>query len=341
MIIFFRLDVSSKIGTGHLVRCSALADEFTKRNAKCFFFVRDLDIDVRKTILSAGNDCVLLDPNLSLAGEEFLKEVELKRPSLIVFDHYEINSDFESKCSQFSKVLVIDDLRGRNHVYDFFVDPSYRESDSAIKTEHIGDGEMLGPKFALLRSEFRLFREQKKLLNKGRPKATRPRIMVFFGGTDPLGAYSSFFKLVEDKPHYFSGKDWKVVMTKNHPNFALKLPEFIQILRQPNMAEVMISSDFYFGSGGTVTYERMCLGLSGIVFAMADNQIPMSRALSLAGYHHFMGIFSQENLEKGLKFLQQAHLDAETFHQQSRISEDLVDGMGIPRIVDIIMGNYK
>ena len=46
------------------------------------------------------------------------------------------------------------------------------------------------------------------------------------------------------------------------------------------MAEIMSKSDLCIGAGGSTSWERCCLGLPTISFAIADNQIEIAEQLS-------------------------------------------------------------
>jgi spore coat polysaccharide biosynthesis predicted glycosyltransferase SpsG len=46
--IAFRLEASSKIGVGHLMRCLALSEELTRKNHKCIFIINKIDEIVKE-----------------------------------------------------------------------------------------------------------------------------------------------------------------------------------------------------------------------------------------------------------------------------------------------------
>ena len=73
-MIVFRVDSSSIIGSGHLMRCLTLARQLEKQhNAEIYFICRDLDGNISHLVEEAGFKLFLLprgEKNTSLSGYE-------------------------------------------------------------------------------------------------------------------------------------------------------------------------------------------------------------------------------------------------------------------------------
>lgn len=63
MKIVFRADASSEIGSGHVMRCLALAEELRQRGHTTVFFCRRLPGDMVSFIKSKGISVEMLDAN--------------------------------------------------------------------------------------------------------------------------------------------------------------------------------------------------------------------------------------------------------------------------------------
>ncbi|HDL08410.1 MAG TPA: UDP-2,4-diacetamido-2,4,6-trideoxy-beta-L-altropyranose hydrolase [Desulfobacteraceae bacterium] len=204
-ILIIRADASVQIGTGHVMRCLTLADELRERGADIIFVCREFDgnlcgyIEEKHYIvhrLPVSNEQEHnIEGNLKHAVwlgadwqtdarqvEEIIKGVDTP-PDWLVVDHYAIDERWEGHLRPYcKKIMAIDDLADRPHDCDLLLDQNFYEN-----LESRYDGlvpawckKLLGPKYALLRPEFR---EARKNLRKrdGHVK----RIMIFFGGSDP------------------------------------------------------------------------------------------------------------------------------------------------------------
>ena len=97
-------------------------------------------------------------------------------------DHYALDARWESVLRQTAKkTLVIDDIADRQHDCDVLLDQNFYAD---MQTRYTGKVPehcqlLLGPRYALLREEFRQLREQ--ITPRTGPVK---RVLVFFGGVD-------------------------------------------------------------------------------------------------------------------------------------------------------------
>ena len=201
--IIFRVDCSIKIGTGHFMRCVTLAAELQNNSnhaVKVTFITRDLpnyfcDLLKKNGIshYALGSSEVLKSPGdldhsdwLSVSQEVDADEVNkiLVKHSYdwLIVDHYALDSRWESLVRPNVKwLMAIDDIADRDHTCDLLVDANfYLDLKTRYKGKFLKDCQLLmGPRYALLRSEFR---ETRKLV-KARSGEIQ-KVLVFFGGVD-------------------------------------------------------------------------------------------------------------------------------------------------------------
>jgi UDP-2,4-diacetamido-2,4,6-trideoxy-beta-L-altropyranose hydrolase len=58
---------------------------------------------------------------------------------------------------------------------------------------------------------------------------------------------------------------------------------------QPALADLMSACSVAASAGGVTLWERLCVGLPGVVVSLADNQVPSCRALADAGLIDYLG----------------------------------------------------
>ena len=113
MYVVFRTDASMQIGTGHLMRCLALADELREQAAECLFVCREhaghLLAHVRssgfeayalpKPAATASYESDLAPAGLALIGRLTQQTQEVladMRFDWLVVDHYSLDHRWES-----------------------------------------------------------------------------------------------------------------------------------------------------------------------------------------------------------------------------------------------------
>lgn len=273
------------------MRCLTLAEGLKQRGAHIRFISRDLPVYFRDLLAEKSIEFVLLPSDTNLVPTDGLAHAHWLGTSQeqdaqatiqalsgqlwdwLVVDHYALDARWEMVLRQTAKsILVIDDIADRQHDCDILLDQNFYSDMDTRYTSRVPAHcrLLLGPRYALLRDEFRQLREQAK------PR-TGPvrRILVFFGGVDAdnytgrtIGALASIG---------IEGLHVDVVIGAQHPH-----REFIESscaehhfnchVQTSRMAELMAVADLSIGAGGSAIWERCCVGLPTLTVYTADNQ---------------------------------------------------------------------
>lgn len=351
MEIAFRVDATSQIGTGHFMRCLTLADELRQRGAHIRFVSRDLPVHLRDMLATKGMELVALDSDVGVLTTDELAHAHWLGASQaqdakatiealsdqtwdwLIVDHYALDTRWESALRGTAKrIMVIDDIADRKHDCDilldqnFYVDMQTRYADKVPAHCQL----LLGPRYALLRDEFRKLREQVK------PR-TGPvkRILVFFGGVDADNCTGQAINALAEMG--VEGLHVDVVIGVQHPNreeieMNCVAREFVCHVQTNKMAELMAAADLAIGAGGSASWERCCLGLPALLVSLADNQVGIAKALDLSGCCIYLGAFKKVNasaIKHEITELLSAHNRLEMI---SRRAFSLADGIGVDRV---------
>jgi len=350
MMIAFRTDASSQIGTGHFMRCLTLADELKKKGAKIIFVSRKLPKFLAAALLDKGfayeslNDEINIDivgdlPHFLWLGTTQENDARLTNAVLggvncdwIVVDHYALDQRWEELVrTSCKKIMVIDDLADRQHACDVLLDQNYYADMFTRYTGKVQDHcqLLLGPKYALLKDDFKSFRTQ-LAPHSGKVK----KILVFFGGVDAADYTSLTINTLAEMNSQLSVD---VVIGVQHPNFekiqkTCEKYSFNCYVQTARMAELMSKADLSIGAGGTAIWERCCLGLPAIVFCTAENQRVQVADANKLGVLYAPKI-SASNFQVELhKHLESLINSPSTLQLISESGKQHVDGLGARKV---------
>lgn len=303
----FRVDASLQIGTGHVMRCLALASVLQQRGARCHFIARELDGHLLERIAASGHDAHRLPPAPAAGADpdvpahaawlqadwredarQTAQLLDALRPDWLVVDHYALDERWETRQGPVRK-LVIDDLADRRHDCELLLDANLgRAPDDYAARVPAGCTLMLGPRHALLRPEFAQLRESSLARRHSAPLG---HVMVTMGGVDAPDATGEVLRVLASAPQLLPA-DCRITVVMGAAALRLAqvraqaaaLPWAADVLvNSPQMAQRMADSDLCIGAAGTTAWERCCLGVPTVLLALADNQRPGARALQAAG----------------------------------------------------------
>ena len=279
MKLVFRADASAAIGSGHIMRCLVLADAAKKLNsARSTFISCDAPGFPDSFITSAGHDLIRLPPFSDSDTDARLcaPHIQSIRPDILIVDHYQLSAAWEQSFTALCPCsLAMDDLAVRPHATRFILDQNLYPDHATLYPDRPSKFLLLGPSFALLREEF-------QSLPPPPVRSQLKRLLINFGGSDPVNLTDRTLRVLEDVPIPAD-----VVIGAAHPDrdgidaLCRRHPGRWQLhVQTDRMAQLMTAADLAIGAGGTSHWERCATGLPAIVVAIAENQVIPSRELA-------------------------------------------------------------
>ena len=363
MNIVIRVDASKKIGTGHVMRCLALANGLRDQGGRIRFFCRDHPGNMTTKIQQCGFECSIfptsevnylsdqdglhhahwLGASWKTDAEETIHAIGPKKIDWLIVDHYGLDYRWHEKLRFVAhNIMVIDDLADRKFDCDLLLDQTYGRDEVAYRElVPINCKLLLGPQYALVRPEFARLRTI--AFRKRKSFVIINRIFIFMGGVDSDNMTG---KVLDALTHL----KWKkkpiidVVMGGQAPCLdsiiqkAKLYPLQINILvNADNMAELMLEADFAIGAAGTTSWERCLLGLPTAAIGLAENQKTILRNLEDAGAHIVLNIPKNHTIKVFADALEILVNNRKTIKDMADKSFDICDGRGVGRVgVDLM-----
>ncbi len=342
MRVVVRADASVAIGTGHVMRCLTLAEALRTQGHHAEFICREAEGDLTKFIESEKGFPVHLLPKAGSHEEDARQSaVYLQNASVdwLVVDHYGLDEAWETQLRPHTKrLMVIDDLADRPHRCDLLLDQNFAIDTTrydALIPSHCT--KLLGPEYALLRSEFAAARAR-LAKRQGKPE----RLLLSFGGSDPTGETVEVLRQLQAADAKFE-LHIDCVVGASHPaldevkNLVEALPDVRLHTQTQQMAVLMAQADLCLGAGGSTLWERCCLGLPTLTVAISEHQVPFCERLAKLGYLVYLGDVSRKRID----YLQAIHEAVVSINDLRALAEKgmtLVDGAGRHRVVTALEG---
>jgi UDP-2,4-diacetamido-2,4,6-trideoxy-beta-L-altropyranose hydrolase len=356
--IVFRVDASTQIGTGHVMRCLTLADALERTGSKCYFICREHSGNLIATIKKYSHEVYSLpldkpyqndkkdslDNKLDHANwlgttqeidaDLSISIVKLLKPDWVIVDHYAIDNSWEKKLRPYtSHMMVIDDLADRHHDCDLLLDQTFgREAADYILLLTKGCQLLCGSRFALLRPEFEQWRNFSLNLRKD---GKMEHLLINLGGVDKDNVTSKILRSLINC-RLPNNTRITVVMGASAPwvsevkNQAKIMPWDTDVkVGVNNMAELMANSDLSIGAAGATSWERCCLGLPTILIVLADNQKKIASNLVKAKATLVVDI---DKLE-GISLIGESATYPVVLRELSECAKKITDGMGVSRVI--------
>jgi UDP-2,4-diacetamido-2,4,6-trideoxy-beta-L-altropyranose hydrolase len=333
--LLIRADASARIGTGHVMRCLALAQAWRRSGGSAIFASAEITAALEARLAGEGFQSVRLSVTPG-TNEDAAKTAEMARSqnaSWVVADGYHFGPNYQQVIKAAGlRLLLLDDY---GHAVEYVADLVLNQNltaDAALYARCATYTRLLlGTRYALLREEFLRWSNWKREI----PAVAR-KVLVTLGGGDPDNVTGKVVQALKQ----FSEIETKVVIGGSNPHVQslqssiIHHPSSIQlVVDAPNMPELMAWADVAIVAGGSTSWELAFMGLPSLVLIIADNQLAVARQLDKDGVSINLGTFATltaKQIASALRTLVADQSQRNTMSQRGRL---LVDGDGAARIV--------
>lgn len=337
--IVFRTDASRTIGSGHIMRCLALAEAWRDSQGEVFFVSACDAPSIEDRLKKEGMSVLHIHQEAGTLGDayETIQIAHEYRADWIVVDGYHFGAEYQKKIKDAGlSLLFVDDFGHSDHYYADIVLNQNGYADISLYPRHENYTQfLLGTNYAIIRKEFLGWDRYHRTI----PDVAR-KILVTLGGGDPdnvTGIVIEALKILNLENleviivagglnHHYSLLEEMII---DNPHFTLKK-------NVENMPELMEWADIVISAGGSTCWELAFMGVPAIIIILADNQQLISQHLEHEISYVALGWYKDITRKKICDAVQLLISSPNKRSEISKKAQKLVDGKGPIRIIQKI-----
>lgn len=288
-LLLVRADAGPTIGTGHVLRCLALAQAWRDAGGEVVLAAAELPEPLAARWRAESARVVRIYARRGSVSDAAATRriAAVEGAAWVVVDGYEFVSDYLAHLREIgSPLAMLDDMV---HLERYPVDLLLNQNLSAAEASYRGrvaDGTrlLLGPRFSLLRREFRTAAAAP------RRRAQPPRrVLVMFGGADPENFTGRILENLARSAD--AERDVVVLAGSANPHVAglraqaAGLPFRCEVrVGVDNVAAVMAWADAAISAGGSTVWELAASRLPALIGVTGADQVAGSAALAAVSF---------------------------------------------------------
>jgi UDP-2,4-diacetamido-2,4,6-trideoxy-beta-L-altropyranose hydrolase len=325
-----------------VMRCIALSQAWQDAGGECVLLAAETTPSVENWLLREDVKLkhISVETGSRRDAEATIQIARESKPAWIVVDGYHFGAEYQSTIKQSGYPLLFIDDNGHADRYhaDLVLNQNVHANEGLYAQRDSCTRLLLGPRFAMLRREFR------SSWNSARDFPERgSKVLVTMGGSDP-GNFTECaiqaLNLVREE-----NLEAIVVVGGCNPNasslehFAAREKKQIGLRRDvQNMPEVMAWADIAISAAGTTCWEMCRMGLPALLTDLAANQTAGAHELARRGCAIYLGPPQQVSPEKLAEQVERLLASPAERQAMSLRSRELVDGEGARRVVSLLRG---
>ena len=338
-----RADASPRIGTGHVMRCLALAQQWQQKNGAVLFVSAEITPSLGERLKAESMETAVITaaPGSIEDAEQTLAHARACNAPWIVADGYVFGAAWQKHIKESGlRLLVIDDYGHAEHYHADIVLNQNASADAQLYAHRDASTRLLlGTRYTLLRKEFTEWRDWKREIPEHATK-----VLVSLGGSDPDNVTGTVIDALATIP----GIEAVIVVGGSNPNLEI-LQKSIGPQNSPmrlvvnatNMPELMAWADVAVSAAGSTSWELAYMGLPSVLIVTADNQAGIAEALARGNVSVSLGAHPSATLERIAAATRARLEDSQRLTDMITRGRNLVDGQGARRVSTALKPSLK
>ncbi|WML68415.1 MAG: UDP-N-acetylglucosamine--N-acetylmuramyl-(pentapeptide) pyrophosphoryl-undecaprenol N-acetylglucosamine transferase [Methanoregula sp. SKADARSKE-2] len=334
--LVIRADAGPVVGTGHVMRCLALAEAWQECGGKVILasvsVVSALDVRLKEKGIEVAH--IFREAGSMGDAEETIRIAKKFGADWIVIDGYSFGADYQRSIRNagFYQLFIDDYGHADHYCADIVLNQNIYASRSLYPAHEQYTHFFLGTDYVLLRKEFlNLPRQDREI-----PEVAQ-KLLITLGGCDPENITLAIIETIKSAEI----PDLHIVVVVGGANPHTKLidqavsghPHFTVLRDAGNMPELMAWADVAISAGGGTCWELLFMGVPSIVIPIAGNQELVARKL---GLRSLACVLSESEAKKShllAKTLSRILCSREIRSGLSKRMAGYIDGNGPARII--------
>jgi len=334
--LLIRADASVAIGTGHVMRCLALAQAWQDGGGDVVFAFAQAMPALAARLRSEGLEvvCLNVEPGGAEDAAQAADLAKARGANWAVVDGYHFPPEYQCRLKEAGlKLLFVDDNgEGERYAADLVLNQNVHASKKYYSHRAPCTRLLLGPRYAMLRREFKTWRAwQREIAPLG------CKVLVSMGGSDPDNLTGRVIEAISALKNIEI--EARVIVGGSNPNLAAleKLAGTsegkVRLERNPgNIPELMAWADVAVSAAGSTCWELCFLGLPALVMDVAENQRGIASTLQEKGVAVHLGWAADVTPSEIGKRLEELLRSPDARKTMSQRGKNLVDGYGAERV---------
>lgn len=332
--VLFRVDGTPRVGWEHLARCQALAAALQRRRRPTFFLSQLDPAFLALPLKRAGNDWLEADNPAGTQDDlpEMIQEIRRLRPAAVVVDSSDVTEEYLAELRAAGPLVVSIDCQATiGFPSQLIINPLLGPGREAYEFTP-GTQLLLGPRYALVRSEIRRVRPLRSV------EPAQPfRATVMLGDDDPHDQSGEIAKMLLNTPKV---QRVDVIVRPQHRGLeALRAlaetkPERLEIAVEPaEIVSRIARSHFALTAGNAASLELACVGVPQLVIVQNELHWPTAQRLEEEGAAICLGWHASVSPQTMRQTVQDLLGDDHERQAMARCGRQLIDGRGQDRLV--------
>lgn len=333
----FRVDANNKIGSGHIMRCIALAQSIQNQGGSvCFYMANPTESVTNKLKENQLSFQLIHNAPGSLADAEELCTVYDQNNhtgSWVIVDGYHFKEDYQKVIKSHEiPLLCVDDFGHASHYYaDIILNQNFSASLALYQHRESYTQLLMGSGYVLLREEFLHFETSNQS-----SQNIANRILVTFGGSDSKNVTTTILKALHSLPNI------EVIAVAGMVNAYLdtlkqieeSCPYSLELKHNvSNMPALMDWADICITASGSACLELAYMGVPSILIITAENQVLAANALQKEAGYPLLGWYHSVTENEIIAHTKTLLTDEGKRLQIHNAAKSLIDGNGANRII--------